>query len=108
MPVYYEVNLKVDRSIELDTLRWLKKHIEEMEEIEGILPNTQVFAQEGDCLQICVWYKFSNLTFYQRYINEQAVEMRGRLPKEFVEKIQFSRRLLIEYPLSNFSESSSL
>ena len=45
-----------------------------MEEIEGILPNTQVFAQEGDCLQICVWYKFSNLTFYQRYINEQAVQ----------------------------------
>lgn len=98
--IIYEVNISMKNdSISDEFLSWLRVHIAEMEDIEGILPGSEVFQELESKLKISVQYKFSSKEMFDRYINERAQSMRGRLPSHLKEHLVFSRRCLLK--LSN-------
>ncbi len=94
--ILYEVNIEIDERIRSEFLIWLKSHIEEMEEVPGILPNTQFFWDLEQKNKASIHYLFKNQEYLDSYIDQLAPEMRGRLPDRFKEYLVFSRRCLVK------------
>lgn len=98
--IIYEVNISSAKSIdELSYLAWLKVHIEELEALPGFLTGTQVYLVDGAGFSVSVHYKLESMDAMKRYLQEFAVEMRSKLPVEFIGQLNMSRRILTDISL---------
>jgi hypothetical protein len=92
--VIYEVNITINEFIYDEFLSWLKIHVAEMDEIDGIISGSEIFHEIENKLQVSVHYKFLSQKLLDQYIKNNAPSMRGRLPDHFKEHLVFSRRCL--------------
>ncbi len=94
-PVIYEVNIEVEPSIEQAFLQWLKKHIQDMESIDGFQKGTRVFREQTQATALSVHYFLDSEAVMDTYLREHAERMRGDLPEDFKNHLQFRRRILL-------------
>jgi antibiotic biosynthesis monooxygenase (ABM) superfamily enzyme len=97
--VIYEVNIEVAPTIEREFELWLREHVAEMEELDGVRAPATIYAESSESTKLSIHYRFADLSALEHYFEHMADEMRGRLPNEMRSHLQFSRRVLKPYEL---------
>ncbi len=97
--ISYEVNIVVPKSLQAAFIKWLDEHISEMEELDGILEKeTKVFEniyfEDQEKLSLSVHYQFDSEESLEQYLQNDADKMRGKLPEEWRNQLNFTRRFL--------------
>ena len=97
-PVTYEVNLRVDASIEAEYRAWLQAHVRELLALPGFLDAT-VFdvhePAEPGRTGLCVHYRLRDMAALERYLDEDAPRMREAGTARFGGRFSASRRVLV-------------
>jgi hypothetical protein len=96
--IAYEVNIQVPISIYNDYLIWLKDHIGKMLTFKGFIKHTLYIAKSKDAndVNLCVHYYIKSIKYYDLYIQNNSKKMRNNNVDKFIDKINISRRVLIE------------
>ena len=91
----YEVNIRMDPKVKSPFLKWLKKHIKEMEQLVHFHEGTEVWlSQDGALSLISVRYFPVSQKALDEYFSREAPQMRATLPEKWRESLQFERRVL--------------
>jgi quinol monooxygenase YgiN len=102
--VVYEVNLRIDPSIEQEFHEWLDAHIPEMLEFEGFLSAEWfgVDPDESDPEQVgriswTVQYRLDHRASLHKYLEEHAARMREDGLNRFGDKFAAYRRIMTRH-----------
>jgi len=95
--VIYEVNLKLNPSIEQDYLEWLDDHIDRMLKLPGF-KNAFIYKPEptdsSPLKSYCIQYFVESRDHLQDYLDRHAVSMRQEASVRFGSLFHAERRIL--------------
>lgn len=97
MIVIYEVNLELDRTIEIDFARWLNAHVKEMLTLPGFVA-AEVATEERETGQPARWsvrYSLKSRPALEAYFRDHAERMRAAGIARFGQGLSASRRILL-------------
>ena len=106
MSVTYEVNLKVQKTVESDFENWLKGHINDVLAIDGFETATwhRVTQDETTSSKETHWtvhYVLRDLPALNAYLENHATRLRQPAKDRFGEKFMAERRILT--PINSYS-----
>lgn len=95
--IVYEVNQEMESTVFEDFKKWfVGTHVPEMLAIEGFI-EARIFVDENTAdnkRRTTCWYQLESQSSYDRYIENEAEEMRRRLSETFGDRVQLNRRVL--------------
>ena len=94
--VEYEVTITISNDILDDYLKWLKLHIVEMLELDGFEDAKYYLVDIQGKQVVCVRYFVKSKEILEAYIKNVAPKMRNSSKDKFKERVEISRRVLIE------------
>lgn len=102
--VIYEVNLKLNSSIEEEYLEWLDDHVDRMLKLPGF-KNAFIYKAEStddsNLKGYCVQYFVESREALQDYLDKQAPSMRQEAATKFGSLFYAERRILHSLGASN-------
>ena len=94
--VLYEVNLVVEKHLDVDYRPWLEAHIQEMLQFQGFERASlwlEAHQNGDDALRYTVHYEISSETDLEAYFTEHAERMRGDGLSKFPSGVNAQRRI---------------
>lgn len=96
--IVYEVNLRVQRTIEAEYRAWLAHHVAQMLQLPGFEAASTFVVPEADdeaSIALCVQYRVRDAAALERYLAEDAPRMRGDGIARFGARFSAGRRVLV-------------
>ena len=97
--IIYEVNIQVPTKIYQDYIKWLDIHILEMLKFEGFISNKKFLDKQksnGGYIYICVHYYLDSIKSLDKYLENNAKNMRTITDDRFINNIKINRRVIHE------------
>ena len=93
-PVYYEVNIEVQKDIYEEYMAWLQAHIQKMLAIPGFEKADLSEKNARGKYQLVVLYQLASKDHLDQYFENHAPLMRQEAFTRFGEKVKIERRIL--------------
>jgi hypothetical protein len=92
----YEVNVRLEKTIEADYRAWLSEHMEQVKQTGGFTSYAQfeVESEEANYTRICVHYHALSREVITQYLLHQAPLLRADGMQRFGERFSATRRIL--------------
>jgi hypothetical protein len=92
----YEVNIRLEKAIEIDYRAWLAKHIEQVKQAGGFTGAMQfdVESDEANHVGLCVHYQAASREAISAYVQYQAPLLRADGVQRFGDRFSATRRIM--------------